>query len=275
MKVQNVRLRDIAHVENSRGEITGVQDLMQSIQEVGLLQPLVICKNFTDSKNPYLLVAGNRRYNALNKLDIGSAPCLISDSIKTLDDLIIVNMTENMQREDVTVYEQGRLIYRLVSEFDYSPNEVAVKLGANLNRVNSMLDIFKDTPVEFRDDVVLKTPKRNSRSTKTIPLAAANQINSIRRRGLLSRIQTKKVYQDVKDGKLNSDDIKTLAKQLNSGVTITEYNRIAKKIVTVQIKVPLYVDEKQYHIDKGDFTEHLQKLVYGETKDSFTRPRFK
>lgn len=96
MRVEQISLAEIEENENNSYAQTGIDELAESIEVIGLQQPLVVRRK---PDGGYLLLAGHRRRNALALLDRKAAPCIVLDadldpSIQTL----ILHWTNTMAR---------------------------------------------------------------------------------------------------------------------------------------------------------------------------------
>lgn len=96
MRVQEIPLTKIEENENNAYVQTDIDELAESIEVIGLQQPLVVrCK----PEGGYLLLAGHRRRNALSLLDRKTAPCIVLDA--DLDpslQVLILHWTNTMAR---------------------------------------------------------------------------------------------------------------------------------------------------------------------------------
>lgn len=96
MRVQEIALAEIEENAANTYTQTGIDELAESIEVIGLQQPLVVRRK---TEGGYLLLAGHRRRNALALLDRKAAPCIVLDadldpSIQTL----ILHWTNTMAR---------------------------------------------------------------------------------------------------------------------------------------------------------------------------------
>lgn len=120
-------------------------ELVESIKESGLIQPLVVRK--VDEE--YELVVGERRLKALEKLDWVTAPSLVIDSVSN-EAVMEMALIENIQREDLNPIEEAGAYYRLITECNISQADVAAKVGkdrssvANSIRLLSLPDRVKE-----------------------------------------------------------------------------------------------------------------------------------
>lgn len=121
----NVKLSNIALVDNYRKlKADQVDDLANSIKEVGLLQPLTVRKK-KGTKSKYELITGYRRYAALKQIKAKEAPV---HEIEVDDDQIkIMQISENINRVDVHPIDEAEAVVTLI-EAGYSVDDIAKKL---------------------------------------------------------------------------------------------------------------------------------------------------
>jgi len=99
-----------------------IQELANSISEVGLINPLTVIPN----GNGYQVIAGQRRFEALTLLEVDNAECTIVNDLSE-EEILEIQITENMQREDVHPLEELAAINILLRSM--TVEEVASKLG--------------------------------------------------------------------------------------------------------------------------------------------------
>ncbi|MCX5806850.1 MAG: ParB/RepB/Spo0J family partition protein [Proteobacteria bacterium] len=78
--------------------------LMESIKDRGVLEPVLV----TPKDGKYLLLCGERRYLAAQKLDLESIPARIVNTITQKDEILAYQLTENLQREDLNPIDQAK-----------------------------------------------------------------------------------------------------------------------------------------------------------------------
>lgn len=101
-----------------------LEDLINSIKEHGILQPLVVTK--IDAEN-YELIAGERRYRAAKFLNLKTVPAIVRTA-KDQEKLELA-LIENIQRKNLNPIEEGRAFQRLMDEFSLTQEEVSVRVG--------------------------------------------------------------------------------------------------------------------------------------------------
>ncbi len=125
------------HPENPRKEIGDIAELTDSIKTNGILQNLTVVPK-PDDEGKYLVVIGNRRYEAGLGAGLAEFPCVISDMdhTKQLETMLI----ENMNRSDLTVYEQAKGFEQLTLA-GYSVNDIAEKTGFSQSTVRRRINL--------------------------------------------------------------------------------------------------------------------------------------
>lgn len=125
------------HPENPRKEIGDISELTESIKTNGILQNLTVVPN-PDNEEKYFVVIGNRRYEAGTAAGLKEFPCVISDMshTKQLETMLI----ENMNRSDLTVYEQAKGFEQLTLA-GYSIDDIADKTGFSKSTVRRRINL--------------------------------------------------------------------------------------------------------------------------------------
>ena len=101
-----------------------LQDLVASIQNKGVLQPLLVRPT---ALGGYEIIAGERRYRASQQAGLLQIPVIIKNFNDK--DALEVALIENLQREDLNPIEVGEAYARLMKEFTYTQETLAEVLG--------------------------------------------------------------------------------------------------------------------------------------------------
>ena len=112
-------------------------ELVESIRENGLLQPLVV----RPSAEGWELVAGERRWRALRQLGWDRAPAIVRE----LDDeqMLVLALVENLQRENLSALEEARGYERLMEGFGLTQQQVAERVGKDRSTVANLLRLLQ------------------------------------------------------------------------------------------------------------------------------------
>lgn len=121
-----------------------LSELAHSIQEHGILQPLVVTR--VDEHN-YELIAGERRLQAAKSIGLKTVPALVREAGEQLKlELAII---ENVQRHNLNPIEEAKAYARLVNEFSLSQEAVAEKMGKKRSTVANTIRLLH-LPVEIQ-----------------------------------------------------------------------------------------------------------------------------
>lgn len=109
----------------TRFEDEALQQLAQSIAANGLLQPVTVREA---GPGKYQLVAGERRCRACMLLGYTHVPAIVKNC--TMRESAVLALIENLQRQDLDIFDQAEGISRLIGYWGVTQEEAAAKLGA-------------------------------------------------------------------------------------------------------------------------------------------------
>ena len=112
-----------------------LSDLMASISEKGIIEPLVV----RERAGRYQIAAGERRYQAAVQLGIPEVPVVIKD----FDDaeIIEIGLIENLQRKDLTPLEEAEALNALAERFGHTHEDLAQHLGRSRTSITESLSL--------------------------------------------------------------------------------------------------------------------------------------
>jgi len=145
--VEEVEIRTLRVDENSRLRVdfSDLNVLMESIKQVGVLEPILV------RRKDKTIICGNRRVEASKKLGNRTIPVIWKDNISD-EDLLIINLTENIQRKNISSMEIGR-ICNILADRGLNIAEISTRLSIPMQRVKICITAFKRTPDEFRNKI--------------------------------------------------------------------------------------------------------------------------
>lgn len=115
----------------------GIEELAESLKNDGLLQPIVVTKN-EDNKD-YIIIAGERRYHAAKLLNWDEIECKILDKDKK--EIFKLAVIENLQRENLSPYEEVEAMHFLKNHHNYTDSELGELFGKSRNYMSELLSI--------------------------------------------------------------------------------------------------------------------------------------
>jgi ParB family chromosome partitioning protein len=145
-----------ANPDQPRREIGDLTELTASIKEKGVLEPLLVKPMRTGR---WTIIAGERRWRAATAASLTEVPCIEMD----VDDAEVaeIALIENMQRKDLTPWEEADGLRALCERFGYTHEEVAKKVGKSRSTVTEALSIAA-IPEEIRE--ICRDSEINSKS---------------------------------------------------------------------------------------------------------------
>ena len=183
-----------------------IQDLANSIQENGLLQPITVLKN---NSSDYTIIYGHRRVAAFKLLNKTTIPSIVLEEIKEKE-LIIKPIIENLQRQDMDPLETAIALLKII-ELDVvkTQEELSQILGISQSRVSKLISISK------LSDTVLSEIQKVSYKDVTV-LSALNSID---------KSLQKKIFKEIVN--LSRADALEIIKKYKQGRKVT-VQRIVK-----------------------------------------------
>lgn len=114
-----------------------VEELANSIMADGLLQPIVVTKS--DQEEQYKIIAGERRYHAVTMLGWTEVECKILN--KPEKEVYKLAVIENLQRENLSAYDEVEAMKVLKADYGYTDNEIGLIFGKSRNYTSEILSI--------------------------------------------------------------------------------------------------------------------------------------
>jgi ParB family chromosome partitioning protein len=121
-----------------------LSELMASISEKGIIEPLVVRQR----GDRFQIIAGERRYHAAVQVGLREVPVVVRDA----DDVEVMELAlvENLQRKDLTAFEEAEALQQLAHKFGYTHEDMARKLGKSRTSITESLSL-NNMPDEVRN----------------------------------------------------------------------------------------------------------------------------
>ena len=151
--------------EQPRKALGDLRELTESVREKGVLEPLLV--RFVSSEGCFYIISGERRYHAARAAGLREVPCIEKsvDDAETLE----IALIENIQRKDLTAFEEADGLHRLATQFEYTHEDVAKKIGRARSSVTETLSL-RNIPEALRKKCV-----ENGITSKSLLLQIARQ----------------------------------------------------------------------------------------------------
>lgn len=164
--------------EQPRKALGDLRELTESVREKGVLEPLLV--RFISSEGCFYIISGERRYHAARAAGLREVPCIEKtvDEAETLE----IALIENIQRKDLTAFEEADGLHRLATQFEYTHEDVAKKIGRARSSVTETLSL-RNIPEMLRKKCV-----ENGVTSKSLLLQIARQPTEKKMAEMLHRI---------------------------------------------------------------------------------------
>lgn len=113
-----------------------LDDLASSIKEHGVIQPIIV----KEQAGEFIIIAGERRYRASMLLGNETIPAIIRCYEKSK--MIELALIENLQREELSAYEEANAYSLMIKELGYNQTELAKRVGKSRSYITNMLGIL-------------------------------------------------------------------------------------------------------------------------------------
>ncbi|HCG2962347.1 TPA: ParB/RepB/Spo0J family partition protein [Corynebacterium striatum] len=219
----------------------GLAELVHSIREFGLLQPVVVRPA---DEGGFELIMGERRWRASSKAGLATIPAIVRDTKD--EDLLRDALLENIHRVQLNPLEEAHAYQQLLEEFGVTQNELADRIGRSRPQVTNMIRLLK-LPVNVQKRVAAGTLSGgHARAILGLPDAEAMEIvaNRVIAEGLSVRAteeavtlykKGEKPQQEKKPAAAQpqyfTDSAERLSDRFDTKVTVTMGKRKGKMVV--------------------------------------------
>ncbi|HSC44892.1 MAG TPA: ParB/RepB/Spo0J family partition protein [Candidatus Acidoferrum sp.] len=164
--------------EQPRKALGDLGELTDSVRAKGVLEPLLV--RFVPSEGFFYIISGERRYHAARAAGLREVPCIEKtvDEAETLE----IALIENIQRKDLTPFEEADGLHRLATQFEYTHEDMARKIGRARSSVTETLSL-RNIPESLRKKCI-----ENGINSKSLLLQIARQPTEKKMLEMLQRI---------------------------------------------------------------------------------------
>ena len=237
-----IRMISISKIDPSphqaRTELGNIEELMASITEKGILQPIII----REKNDRYEIIAGERRCIAAKNVGLKDVPCIemnVSDN-----EAMELALIENMQRKDLGVFEEADGLNALADMYGYSHKQISEKIGKARSTITEILSISK-IPKEIRN--MCEEFSIKSRGT-IIEIAKQENENDMYR-----------LITEIKKRELKREDTRDLSKLIKGKEK--KIDRYVYKYEEKDKSFKIKIEFKQQKVTKDEIVQILEKLI--------------
>ena len=188
-------------------EESALFELAESIRECGIIQPLTV-RRLSDTA--YELIAGERRLKAAKLIGLSKVPVIVMNVNE--DSSALLALIENLQRADLTFFEEAVSYDKLIREFGYTQDELAFKLGkkqstiANKLRLLRLHDQVKVRAVEYhlseRHCRALLRLEKEEEQIKALNMIVQKNLNVMETEHYVDRLLSEQTSREKKEKRM-------------------------------------------------------------------------
>ena len=222
----------------ARTELGNIEELMASIKEKGILQPIIV----REKNKRYEIIAGERRWIAAKNVGLKDVPCIemnVSDN-----EAMELALIENLQRKDLDVFEEADGLNALADMYGYSHKQISEKIGKARSTITEIISISK-IPKQIRN--MCEEFSIKSRGTVIEIAKQENEDNMYR------------LITEIKKRELKREDTRDLSKMIKG-----KEKKIDKYVYKYEEKdksFKLKIEFKQQRVTKDEIVKVLEKLI--------------
>ncbi|HKU10354.1 MAG TPA: ParB/RepB/Spo0J family partition protein [Sinomonas sp.] len=123
-------------------------ELVHSVREIGVLQPIVVRRSTEKGSSSYELVMGERRWRAVQQAGLETIPAIIRDT--TDDDLLRDALLENLHRSQLNPLEEAAAYQQLLEDFGTTHEQLADRIGRSRPQVSNTIRLLRLPPLVQR-----------------------------------------------------------------------------------------------------------------------------
>jgi ParB family chromosome partitioning protein len=228
--------------EQPRSDFGDLTELTASIAEKGVLEPLLVKPNRLTER--WMIIAGERRYRSALRAGLKEVPCVEMEvDAGTIAEIALI---ENMQRKDLTVWEEADGLLSLTDRFGYTHDDIARKVGKSRSTVTEAMAIAR-IPDEVR-----QICKDGDVTAKSSLLQIARQPDD---ESMLS------LAKQIADKGLNRNDAREARRQEMGPRVVPEHKPYTFKYASPQKEFNLEIKFKAPNVPNSDVATLLRALA--------------
>ncbi|NLY46368.1 MAG: nucleoid occlusion protein [Tissierella sp.] len=236
-----------------------LEELSQSIKSYGVIQPISVRQI---SNETYEIIAGERRLRASELADLKEVPALVVDYRDK--ESAMVALIENLQREDLNFIEEAEGYQNLITDHNFTQQELAEKIGKSQSTIANKIRLLK-LPIEIQKSLVEEgLTERHGRALLKLPDDETRQIvfDKVISKSLNVN-STEELVEDILDNlrkteEAEEEEVAKPKQNIKSLINARIYLNTIKKAYKA---IKEYgIDAEYKEVDKDDFIEVVIKL---------------
>lgn len=235
-----------------------LQELAASIQEHGLLQPILVYEDM-DNSDEYFLIAGERRLRASKIAHKESIKAIIVDvQEEKLRELALI---ENIQREDLNPIDLAQSYKELIEDYGITHEELAKKLSKSRTQITNTLRLLELDKNVQKYVLENKISQGHAKVLVALPKEQQNIIANSIIGQKLSVHDTENLIRKLKEGQLQDKKIPSLAQNRISPHSKEQLEKICKAIQKQNLNIKLQKNKIIVEFSNDEEVERFSKIL--------------
>ena len=235
-----------------------LQELAASIQEHGLLQPILVYED-VDNSDEYFLIAGERRLRASKIAHKESIKAIIVDvQEEKLRELALI---ENIQREDLNPIDLAQSYKELIEDYGITHEELAKKLSKSRTQITNTLRLLELDKNVQKYVLENKISQGHAKVLVALPKEQQNIIANSIIGQKLSEHDTENLIRKLKEGQLQDKKIPSLAQNRISPHSKEQLEKICKAIQKQNLNIKLQKNKIIVEFSNDEEVERFSKIL--------------
>ena len=223
------------HPDNPRKDLGDLEELRESIRQNGIMQNLTVIPT-DDTLEHFRILIGHRRFAASEGI-LNELPCVIVEDLTDREQVGIM-LCENLQRNDLTFYEQGQG-FQMMLDLGDTIDEISEKTGFSKNTVKHRVEIAKlpkkaieDRKFQLTIGDLIELEKISDVKKRQKVLELAWDSNNLKNR-ISQEVREEKIQKNMK---LVKDWLKKCKIEKEKKFNGMQYSSEYEKVITVDLE---------------------------------------
>jgi len=236
-----------------RATMGDLDDLVASIRDKGVLEPILVRATSEpdgdddqddDSRKPFRIISGERRYRAAVEAGLYEVPVIEMEV--TDGEALEIALIENLQRKDLTPFEEAEGYRSLMKRFDLTQSEVAEKVGKSRTVVTEAL-------------VLLEFPPRVRDAALALGLSSKTVLREVAKAG--SEQAMIALLEEVAEKGLSRDDLRARGQSTRRGGTSSRRKPHVFKFKSPDKSYSVALRFRSTTVDREDLIRALEEVL--------------
>lgn len=229
-----------------RSALGNLEDLVGSIREKGVLEPILV-RPLPPSLGgaEYRIISGERRYRAAKEAGLLELPAIVFDVDE--DEALEIALIENLQRKDLTPFEEAEGFRALADRHQYTHQEIASAVGRSRSLVTETLKL-------------LEMPAAARQAAESLEIASRSLLLEIVRAAAGDEAAMLGMLEQAAEGQLSRDDVRQEAREQRPRATAR------RKPYVFKFRAPdktfrLSLSFRRSEVDRQDLIGALESIL--------------